>query len=282
VYNDDGEEITYDWMIFSGGEIRVKIHDDFVEKYSLGGIGGEAVNIRIEAYIMNSDDLMTLIMLTDALKNELWVRKYRLTLPYIPYARQDRVCNPGEAFSLNVFAGLINDLGFHSVVVYDAHSNVAVEAIHRVINEPQYELLRKHDGAYTWLSRSIWSGVPTYLVCPDKGAVKKSEEILKHFSFHGIIYAEKVRDPATGMITHTEVKNPPKDIKGANLLICDDICDGGRTFIELGNVLQKFNPKSINLYVTHGIFSKGKDVLLKSGSGVFNNIWSTVDFADYK
>jgi len=49
--------------------------------------------------------------------------------------------------------------------------------------------------------------------------------------------------------------------KGKNLVIVDDICDGGRTFIELARVLKEKGANKVALYVTHGIFSQGLDVL---------------------
>jgi len=68
------------------------------------------------------------------------------------------------------------------------------------------------------------------------------------------------------------------------LLICDDVIDGGRTFIELANWFtdNHYTPVEINLYATHGIFSKGKEVLLKSGGGGCDNVWCTIDFTEYK
>ena len=50
----------------------------------------------------------------------------------------------------------------------------------------------------------------------------------------------------------------------------DDICDGGRTFIELAKALKVDGPRSVWLYVTHGIFSQG--------FGVFAGIFTTDSF----
>jgi ribose-phosphate pyrophosphokinase len=47
-------------------------------------------------------------------------------------------------------------------------------------------------------------------------------------------------------------------------MICDDIADGGKTFIELAKSLNGI-VKDINLYVSHGIFSKGLKVLHDAG-----------------
>ena len=49
-----------------------------------------------------------------------------LVCPYLPYARQDRVCYPGEAFSLKLACGLINAQGYRSVTLFDVHSKVAM------------------------------------------------------------------------------------------------------------------------------------------------------------
>ena len=120
---------------------------------------------------------------------------------------------------------------------------------------------------------------------PDAGAVKKSYEIAKAFpQFNGIIFAEKVREVSSGNIVKTIVHNVPDDINKSKLLICDDICDGGRTFVELANWFtdNHYTPVEINLYVTHGIFSKGMGPLLLSAGGKLNNVWSTVNFWDYK
>ena len=68
----------------------------------------------------------------------------------------------------------------------------------------------------------------------------------------------RYRDTATGNIIRTDIS--VQDFKGANLMIVDDICDGGRTFIELAKVLRERNAGKIELFITHGIFSKGVDV----------------------
>lgn len=265
---------------FPGGEVKVRILAPM-----------KASTPHIHAFLRSSDDVMALIMLVDAIKRTGSMSNSRLTMPYIPYARQDRQCNTGESFSLAAFAGIINSLKFASVVVYDPHSKVAVDQIERCIAVPSSELIRKHTETNDWILRTIWSGVPLYLVCPDEGAIARTQEIADHFSVKGIIYAKKIRNPENGQIVATEVADVPADIDESKLLIVDDICDGGRTFIELAKVLVKYEPKEMNLYVTHGIFSQGKNVLAKNMSdhsldptnvtnsgGPFDNVWSTIDF----
>lgn len=49
--------------------------------------------------------------------------RVNLIMPYIPNARQDRVKNDTDVFTLKYFAEFINNLHFNKVVVLDPHSN---------------------------------------------------------------------------------------------------------------------------------------------------------------
>jgi ribose-phosphate pyrophosphokinase len=53
-------------------------------------------------------------------------------------------------------------------------------------------------------------------------------------------------------------------------VIVDDICDGGRTFIELAKVIIAQNQEAkIYLVVTHGIFSAGFSELTNYFDGIY-------------
>ena len=77
----------------------------------------------------------------------------------------------------------------------------------------------------------------------------------------------KHRDVLTGQITGTSIIGEAEAKTG---IIVDDICDGGRTFIELAKVIRKDYDKLI-LCITHGIFSNGFDELFK----YFDQIYTT-------
>lgn len=258
-----GEEVIIpDIMIFPGGEVKVNVM-----------VQPRTTEASITAHLFNSDDVMVLAMLVDALR-EVGITKIRLTIPYLPYARQDRVCNFGESFSLRAFARIINSLKFSSVVVWDVHSNVAKNHIERLINVHQAELIAKNDSLVHWIGKDPTN---TYIVAPDKGSIEKAKVVANAFNCRGVIFAEKERDLATGKIIRTFVKDLPINIADSRLLVVDDICDGGRTFIELAKVLLPYS-KEMSLYVTHGIFSQGETELLQ----FYDNIWCSVDFSDYK
>ena len=64
------------------------------------------------------------------------------------------------------------------------------------------------------------------------------------------------------------------EIKSKNFVICDDICDGGRTFIEIAKAIRNIRPEEVfgdNIYlvVTHSIFSAGFEELEKWFTGIY-------------
>ena len=70
-----------------------------------------------------------------------------------------------------------------------------------------------------------------------------------------IIQAVKIRDVTNGNIIKCDVQC--EDLKGRNVVIVDDIADGGASFLYLSEKLKAKGAGKIVLFVTHGIFSKG-------------------------
>jgi ribose-phosphate pyrophosphokinase len=228
---------------FPGGESCIRINPD-----SFRGVPGFEAAVVLE--FENNGDLIDLALLVDAYRRQVPGGKLTLRMPYVPYARQDRVCNPGESLSIKVIADFINGLKFENVVIFDPHSDVATALFDNVfvIGQEWYaeRVARKMDRDNT------------IVVAPDAGASKKATKFAQKGGFAGLIQAEKVRDLPTGKILETRV--PDILVGSLDLLIVDDICDGGRTFTELAKVLRPKTTGKIMLYVTHGIFSAGPEV----------------------
>jgi ribose-phosphate pyrophosphokinase len=240
-----GESHPIEMFTFPGGEVNVRIPKGLVNRSSR--------IYRIVAEIDDSDGVVGLLLLVDALKRHVLNRDYcvALRLDYVPYARQDRVCNQGEPLSIKVFADLLNSCGFSDVCIMDPHSNVTPALIDNCSICDQWNIIKESS-----LIGDIKSGklVP---VAPDKGATAKVEML--GFDY---IQGNKVRDLATGKLSGFSFQG---DVVGKNLIIIDDICDGGGTFIGLTKVLLEAGAASVDLYVTHGIFSKGREILHEGG-----------------
>jgi ribose-phosphate pyrophosphokinase len=176
-----------------------------------------------------------------------------LRINYLPYGRQDKDVANDRTFALLPFAKLLNVLKFDEVIIMDPHSTIALNLIDNSKAVYPIELINK-----------IMMETDSAIVCyPDKGAVSK---YTLQYPFE-YLYGEKVRDQLTGNIISYELIGSVSgaDFYGKSVLIVDDICDGGMTFKLLAAELLKAGAAEVNLFVTHGIFSKGLKTLKESG-----------------
>ncbi|UPW35829.1 baseplate protein [Pseudomonas phage EM] len=231
---------------FPGGEVGVNLsHTEASEISSI---------VNVKAQIQNSDDVLALLNITEALRYYSQNAHMTLLLGYVPYARQDRRCNLGDAYSLKVFANMINSAGYDRVIVVDPHSDATLHLINNVSVVSQASVFGNTLTPREWQQYQ--------LVAPDIGATKRTEEFAKETGVDTIIRCNKKRDLRTGKIEGFEILNPGDIIPDAPLLVVDDICDGGATFRSVSKALRAYTPVLPDLFVTHGIFSKGVESLL--------------------
>lgn len=240
-----GGLIPFKTFKFPGGEVNVKIEGIL-----------PSLDIEIIQRITCSDDIMELLLATDALRRA-GGKRIDLVLPYVPYARQDRVMTEGESLSIKVFCDLINAQNYNSVTVFDPHSDITPALLNNCSVRDNVSLVLN--------ALSCMDILPT-IVSPDAGALKKIYNVAKQVGYgEDVIVGAKKRNVSTGQITGTSIN---ADVKG-NCVIIDDICDGGRTFIELAKVLKVRGANKVFLIVSHGIFSAGFAELGKHLDGIF-------------
>lgn len=219
--------------------------------------GSEPVNFEvdsvfIDARISSNDDIMLLAQVNYALRQQYPRASIGLFMPYVMYGRQDRACNAGEANAIKVFGKMINDMGFGMVAVVDPHSIATEAVINNVQIVDQVEVFGNIK-----LSFREWT-----IVAPDAGATKKCEAFAKRVGAAGVLTFNKVRDMETVEITSLQPNTPIKINGAGKYLILDDICDGGRTFIQVADAIGSADElATIELAVTHGIFSYGVDIV---------------------
>lgn len=181
-------------------------------------------------------------------------KKLILDMPYIPNARQDRVKAAEDVFTLKYFAELINSLHFDKVRVLDAHSNVSLALLDRVEqNSPKpfiEEAIKRVE---------MEEGREPVLFYPDEGAGKRyGTMIWKPYCF-GI----KKRDWETGEIQGLDVAGDVSMLQESVVLIIDDICSFGGTFLHSARKLRGLGAEKIYLYVSHCEENIVKGELLK-------------------
>lgn len=250
--NTSGTSIAFESFVFAGGEPHIKILSDIPQDEKV------VITTRIHSF----NDLGLLLVCADALKRK-GVQHIELILPYFPGARQDRIMVEGEPFTANVYATLINQLGFRKVIIFDPHSDVSPALIENV------EVVTNHH-----FIQEVIAGInkPLLLIAPDAGAVKKIYPLAQTTGISEILECTKKRNVQNGQLNGFYV--PAEDLQGKDCLIVDDICDGGGTFIGLAKALKAKNAGKLYLAVSHGIFSKGIEVL----EAHFEMIYSTNSF----
>lgn len=208
----------------------------------------------IEWYYENDAELFTLI----CLRKQLSDNKLSLIMPYIPHARMDRVKSSSDVFTLKYFAEIINSLGFEEVLVLDAHSNVSLALIDRVVQIDEDIFL--HDYVKQAAADANIKAEDVVLFFPDEGAMKRYSDKFKLPYAFGI----KKRDWASGEIKGLQLMNEEL-VKDATVLIIDDICSRGGTFYHSAKALRAAGAKDVYLYVSHAEKTMLEGDMYKSG-----------------
>lgn len=204
-----------------------------------------AKRIEIVWEFENESELFHLLQITWLLAE---ASTMTLHMPFMPYGRQDKEVSNKTCFAREPFLWLLRQFKFDAITTIDAHSPaIGVKSIY-----PSEAI-----------QEAIKSTNATQVCFPDVGARSRYDIKLSRI----VLY--KNRDPLTGAINGIKLLEAThKSSQWERVLIVDDICDGGRTFIEAAQLLHSIAPDAVvNLYVSHGIFSKGTQVLRDAGIG---------------
>lgn len=203
---------------FPDGTILMKQHG--ISKIDSATYGFRTQYPQITWRFENNEEMIVLMYLVKHLKNCRFER-IALIMPYIPNARQDRVKNEEDVFTLKYFAEFINSLELSNVVVFDPHSYVSEALINNIIvQNPK---------------------------CYIEDAMKRYSGLLNIPYAFGI----KKRDWSTGQIQGLNVFGMTDIINNSNVLVIDDICSKGGTFYHSAKKLKELGAKNIYLYVSH-------------------------------
>lgn len=264
---------------YPDGQCNVAILDE--------NLGGNFFDLRmyderetqIKSRLNNWQDLELIVAATYSLRN-LGVENIHLYTPYFIGARSDRQFEEGgNNYLKQVICPTINSLNFKSVTVLDPHSDVLEACLN---NFKKIGTTGETMSLVSWATRELYGVVhngkyPCVLVSPDAGAAKKIYKIAEQIGYKGdIITCSKKRDKKGNLskIVVPTFVTPAKN----DILIIDDICDGGATFINIAkNIKDSWHNSKIYLIVTHGIFSKGFAELTE----YFDGIYCTNSYSDH-
>lgn len=235
------EEVEF--FSFPAGEIQMKEPDIIGLKNSVSSY-----------VVLRSTDV------EDILKARLWSRYFQaetsngvdLFVPYFPAGRSDK----GSTEAVSTYVDLIyGGYAFDNVVTLDKHNPLDTK-VARIKN------VEATDAVVAAVLHNDYDAV----IAPDAGAKERAGAVAKRLGLP-LYVAQKERNQETGEIISYSIDVSDKL---SHALVVDDICDGGATFISLAEKLVDSVWK-MDLWVTHGIFSKGVYVVADH----YNHIYST-------
>jgi ribose-phosphate pyrophosphokinase len=213
--------------------------------------------------ITNPNELFILMQVGDILNRQ--GVEWTLTITYLMSQRMDRVINFEEAFSLKLVADVINSIHPKSVSIFEPHSERAISLIE---NSSPMDMSQKFS--------EILKGK---IICyPDAGA---AERYLTGEHHEGYIIMEKERDlQDKGRIKSLKIKTLDQMAyeSARPIIISDDLCDGGGTFVWAADILKKEYPnRSLEILVRHMVNPAGLARLAEK----FDHVYITNSYKDW-
>ncbi len=195
-----------------------------------------------------NDNLMELFLLIRTMKRAS-AHSITVIAPYYGYARQDRKLRARVPISAADVATMIEHAGATRVVTIDLHCG-QIQGFFQ--NVPCDNLYASMLFAPYMAQQDLQNIV---VVSPDAGGVERANQFIHELSKQGVTadmaVISKQREKA-GVVGSMHLIG---DVKGADAIIVDDMCDTGGTLCKAAQLLKDKGARRIFAVITHPVFS---------------------------
>ncbi len=209
-----------------------------------------------------NDKLIELILAAECARN-LGVKSLILVAPYLCYMRQDIAFNQGEAVSQKIIGKLLADY-FDSVITVDPHLH-RISRLSQAIPANHAISLTATKPMCEFLSQRFDNPV---LLGPDQESEQWVSAIAKECHWESTVAVKQRLGDTRVSVTLQSVKLNQRDV-----IIVDDIASTGKTLEKTVELIQRENPASISIIVTHAFFVN--ESIERLGKVGVTNIWSS-------
>lgn len=230
----------HELRIFGGGEHKLR---------PLESVRGADVFVFSTLHAQNgfsSNDLLIRLLLFVAACRDHGARHVTVVVPFLPYARKDRVTQPRDPVNSRTIARLFEAVGTDMLVTVEAHNLAALQNAFRV---PVI-----HVDTCLLFSEDIVARVgdaEIVVASPDGGGVKRAELLRQAVELRlnrtvGFAMMEKHR--ARGLVSGALFAG---DVRGASVFLVDDMIESGGTLMRAAQACLERGAQSVHLLAAH-------------------------------
>jgi ribose-phosphate pyrophosphokinase len=183
--------------------------------------------------------LVQLAFMADAAKRN-GARKVTAAVPYLAYARQDKIFLQGETISIETVAQMLKVAGVDALLTVNIHAEATLS---------KFPFPTKTISAIPLLAEHfVKKGIKkAFALAPDKGAMyiaQQAQSVLGGEAGH----LEKQRDRYTGQTSQT---GKGLNVKGQTTIIFDDIISTGDTIVGAAKILKELDAAKVFVACVH-------------------------------
>lgn len=238
---------------FADGELRPWIQEDIRDK--------TVIVLESLSYPMD-EHVMELVLMGDAIRRCAPKRTIAV-VPYLGYARQDKLHRPGEPVSARVMVKFLEVSQFAEIIGVDFHNN----AIVGFFEIPVTHITALDTIGMELKKMNIQDGV---VVSPDVGGSKRARN-MAYLLDMPLAVMEKRR--FLDRHDSSEAYQIIGDVKGKTAIICDDVISTGGTTVNAARSLKEAGAVRIFATTTHGVFAA--DAIQKLMDSPIETVFST-------
>jgi ribose-phosphate pyrophosphokinase len=188
------------------------------------------------------ENLMELLIYLDCLRRAS-AKRITAVIPYFGYARQDRKDEGRVPITAKLVANLITTAGANRVLAIDLHAHQLQGFFDIPVDHLTGELvLSKYFRDKRIDNLTVMS--------PDVGNIKIASKFASHLGGDlAIVHKRRISG------SQVEAQEIIGEVKGRNILMCDDIIATAGTICSAANLVKERGAKNVYVGATHGVFA---------------------------